>query len=182
MTDQVAPAPPAPTADQDPAGDRAPAPSRPGAPEPAPAAGPRSRFRADIQGLRALAVLVVVLFHAGLGTPGGFVGVDVFFVISGFVITAMLVDEHRAGNGVRLGRFYLRRIRRLLPALAVLLVAVLCLAPLVGPRNADAQTVATGRAGALFGANVQLLASDQGYFDARTEANAFLHLWTLSVE
>ena len=126
-------------------------------------------------------MLVVVLFHAGLGFPGGFVGVDVFFVISGFVITAMLADEHRSG-GVHLGRFYLRRIRRLLPALALVLVVVLALAPLLGPRNADSQTIGTARAGALFGANIELIGSSQGYFDARTEANAFLHLWTLSVE
>ena len=140
------------------------------------------RFRADIQGLRAVAVLVVVAFHAGLALPGGFVGVDVFFVISGFVITGMLVaDQERTGR-VDLGRFYLRRVRRLLPALAVMVGVVLVLGPLLGPRSAATATVRTARAGTLFGANVQLLADAQGYFDAGPEANAFLHLWTLSVE
>ena len=94
-----------------------------------------TRFRGDIQGLRALAVTVVVLFHAGMGMPGGFVGVDVFFVISGYVITAMLVADHQRRGRIDLGRFYLRRIRRLLPALAVLLVAVFALSPAVSSRT-----------------------------------------------
>jgi peptidoglycan/LPS O-acetylase OafA/YrhL len=140
------------------------------------------RFRADIQGLRAVAVLVVVAFHADLALPGGFLGVDVFFVISGFVITGMLVAERARTGRVGLGRFYLRRIRRLLPALAVLVAVVLALGPLLGPRSGAEAGTRTAVAGTLFSANVQLLASAQGYFDPRTEANAFLHLWTLSVE
>lgn len=140
------------------------------------------RFRADIQGLRAIAVLVVVAFHADLALPGGFLGVDVFFAISGFVITGMLVAERERTGRVALGRFYLRRIRRLLPALAVLVAVVLVLGPLLGPRSAEAAATRTAVAGTLFTANVQLLTSAQGYFDPRTEANAFLHLWTLSVE
>ncbi|HRA33664.1 MAG TPA: acyltransferase family protein [Acidimicrobiales bacterium] len=140
------------------------------------------RFRADIQGLRAIAVLVVVAFHADLALPGGFLGVDVFFAISGFVITGMLVAEQERTGRLALGRFYLRRIRRLLPALAAMVAVVLVLLPLLGPRSAAEATTRTAVAGSLFSANVQLLASAQGYFDPRTEANAFLHLWTLSVE
>ena len=79
-------------------------------------AGGRNR-RLDIQGLRAVAVLMVVAFHAGLPVPGGFVGVDVFFVISGFVITAMLMREWTSTGRIRLGRFYVRRFKRLTPAL-----------------------------------------------------------------
>src|SRR6187455_705028 len=75
--------------------------------------------RLDIQGLRAVAVLVVVAYHAGLPIPGGFIGVDVFFVISGFVITSMLHREWAAHGRLRLGRFYLRRFLRLTPALAL---------------------------------------------------------------
>lgn len=82
---------------------------------------PSSNRRFDIQGLRAVAVLMVVAFHAGFPTPGGFVGVDVFFVISGFVITAMLMREWAAQGRIPLGRFYLRRFKRLTPALAVTL-------------------------------------------------------------
>src|SRR4051812_31457056 len=81
-------------------------------------------YRRDIQGLRGVAVLVVVLFHAGLGLPGGFVGVDVFFVISGFVIGLGLLAEADQTGTVRLPRFYARRVRRLLPALAVMLAVV----------------------------------------------------------
>ena len=85
--------------------------------------GNTSSRRGDIQGLRAIAVALVVVFHAGVGLPGGFVGVDVFFVISGFVITRMLLAERVSSGRVSLRQFYLRRIRRILPALAVLLVA-----------------------------------------------------------
>src|SRR3972149_10144231 len=73
-------------------------------------------FRPDIEGLRGIAVLLVVLFHAGLPIPGGFIGVDVFFVISGFLITGLLVREHERTGRVSLSNFYARRIRRLLPA------------------------------------------------------------------
>ena len=80
--------------------------------------------RADIQGLRALAVLLVVLAHAGASfLPGGFVGVDVFFVLSGFLITGLLLAEARANGSVSLIDFYVRRARRILPAAALTLVA-----------------------------------------------------------
>src|SRR5689334_8537954 len=79
--------------------------------------------RPDIQGLRALAVLMVVAFHAGLPLPGGFVGVDVFFVISGFVITATLHREFTTTGRIRFGAFYLRRFKRLAPALALMVTA-----------------------------------------------------------
>src|ERR1700736_5222565 len=80
---------------------------------------PKTGFRPDIEGLRAVAVLAVVLFHAGVpGVGGGFIGVDVFFVISGFLITGMLWREVSTTGGVRLGRFYGARARRLLPASA----------------------------------------------------------------
>lgn len=141
----------------------------------------RPRFRADIQGLRAVAVLVVVLYHAGLGFSGGFVGVDMFFVVSGFVITGMLMAERAVNGRVRLGRFYLRRIRRLLPALALLLGVVLVASPLVGPLGNANETRQTGIAAALFAANIHLMRTP-GYFDLGTEANPLLHLWTLSVE
>src|SRR4051812_23904221 len=78
--------------------------------------------RTDIQGLRGLAVLLVVAFHSGLGPPGGFIGVDVFFVVSGYVIAGLLRRERIATGRLRLGLFYLRRARRLLPALALVSV------------------------------------------------------------
>ncbi|MFW5471878.1 acyltransferase family protein [Knoellia sp. CPCC 206450] len=139
--------------------------------------------RPDIQGLRAVAVLLVVAFHAGLPLPGGFVGVDVFFVISGFVITGMLLREWRAHGRIRFARFYLRRVRRLTPALALmvsvtLLLSTLLLSPL-GPQQATAQTAA----GAMFVvANAVIARTTGGYFDGPAEQNALLHTWSLSVE
>ena len=87
--------------------------------------------RPDIQGLRAIAVLMVVAFHAGLPVPGGFVGVDVFFVISGFVITAMLHREWTSTGRIRFGSFYLKRFKRLAPALALMLTVTLLISALV---------------------------------------------------
>src|SRR6185312_12523676 len=81
---------------------------------------PAARIDA-VDGLRALAVVAVVAFHFGAPLPGGFLGVDLFFVISGFVITRLLVRQHAAGSGVRYGHFLARRIRRLLPVLVVVL-------------------------------------------------------------
>ncbi len=86
--------------------------------------GPQSR-RGDIQGLRAVAVILVVVYHSGVGLAGGFIGVDVFFVISGYVITRMLAVELGAIGSLDLRRFYLRRMRRLLPALGLMLSVVM---------------------------------------------------------
>jgi peptidoglycan/LPS O-acetylase OafA/YrhL len=98
--------------------------------------------RADIQGLRAVAVLLVVVYHSGIGLPGGFVGVDVFFVISGFVITRMLVTELEERNRIDLKRFYLRRARRILPALALLLAVTLLLSVILVTMMLDADLAA----------------------------------------
>ena len=103
-----------------------------------------SSRRLDIQGLRALAVLMVVAFHAGLPVPGGFVGVDVFFVISGFVITGMLLREREATGRIRFGAFYSRRFKRLHPALALMVAVTAVISSLVlspfGPQQAVAET------------------------------------------
>jgi len=85
-------------------------------------------YRSDIQGLRAIAVLLVVAFHAGLPLPGGFIGVDVFFVISGFVITAMLIRQWSAAGGISIRRFWRRRFFRLTPALALVIAVTFILA------------------------------------------------------
>src|SRR6516162_3925025 len=82
------------------------------------------RFRRDIEGLRAIAVLAVVIYHAGW-LSGGYVGVDVFFVVSGFLITRLLLDEVRNTGGLSYARFYARRARRLLPASVLVLVVTL---------------------------------------------------------
>ena len=82
------------------------------------------KYRPDIDGLRALAILPVIIFHAGLGCPGGFVGVDIFFVISGFLITTLILKEIK-DDSFSLAMFWERRIRRILPALLVVVLATL---------------------------------------------------------
>ena len=84
------------------------------------------RYRPEIDGLRALAVIGVVLYHIGLGFPGGYVGVDVFFVISGYLITGIIAKDLRAGTFSMLD-FWVRRIRRILPAVTVTVIASLIL-------------------------------------------------------
>ena len=139
-------------------------------------------FRPDIQGLRAVAVTIVVLYHARLGLPGGFVGVDVFFVVSGYVITLLLKRNLLTSDSVQMREFYLRRIRRILPALALMLVLVLVASPVLGPAASGQITRRTGMAGALFVSNVYLMRAENGYFDIDSTANPLLHVWSLSVE
>ncbi len=146
-------------------------------------ANEHSRHRDDIQGLRGLAVLLVVIYHAKLGFSGGFVGVDVFFVISGFVITEMLLAEYGETQRISLKDFYLRRVRRLLPALAVALTITMVLLTLIGPIAASSLSLGTGVGAALFAANLQLFwFARGGYFDVAADQNSFLHTWSLSVE
>jgi peptidoglycan/LPS O-acetylase OafA/YrhL len=139
--------------------------------------------RVDIQGLRALAVLVVVAFHAGLHVPGGFVGVDVFFVISGFVITSMLQREWESTGRIRFRAFYLRRFKRLTPALALMVAVTAIVSALVLSPLGAQQTVAETGVGAMFLAANGVIAGNTGaYFDAPAATNPLLHTWTLSVE
>ena len=145
--------------------------------------GPSGSRRPDIQGLRAVAVLMVVAFHAGLPVPGGFVGVDVFFVISGFVITAMLHREWNQNGRIRFRRFYLRRFKRLTPALALMvtvtmLISLAVLSPL-GPQQEAAKTAVGAM---LLVANFVIARTTGGYFDAPAETNPLLNTWSLSVE
>jgi len=136
-------------------------------PVPEPAVPLRATFRPDVQGLRGIAVLVVVAFHAGLPLDGGFVGVDLFFVISGYVITRVLVAELGATNRLGFGDFYARRARRLLPAAAMLLTVVamasfLLLSPL-RPFTMK-ESLFTGAASTVFSANWWLGLRGGSYF------------------
>jgi peptidoglycan/LPS O-acetylase OafA/YrhL len=139
--------------------------------------------RFDIQGLRAVAVLLVVAFHAGLPVPGGFVGVDIFFVISGFVITGMIHREHSSTGRFRFGRFYFRRFKRLTPALALIVAVTVvlsfCLLSPFGPQQTAAQT---GIGAMLLVANFVISQNTGDYFDPPAELNPLLHTWSLSVE
>jgi peptidoglycan/LPS O-acetylase OafA/YrhL len=138
-------------------------------------------YRSDIDGLRALAILPVVLFHLGFPAfGGGYVGVDVFFVISGFLITSIVHPEILAGR-FSFARFYERRIRRLFPALFAVLLASLA-AALVILMPEDFKSFAKSIAAAtLFAANLFFWRT-AGYFDGPAESKPLLHTWSLSVE
>ena len=139
--------------------------------------------RADIQGLRAIAVLMVVIFHARLPLPGGFTGVDVFFVISGFVITAMLGREWQAEGRLSLRTFYLRRYMRLTPALAVTVaVTVIVSFFLLSPFGPQQIAGATGLGALLLSANLVIARSAGDYFAVDALQNPLLNTWSLSVE
>jgi peptidoglycan/LPS O-acetylase OafA/YrhL len=140
--------------------------------------------RGDIQGLRALAVLAVVLYHANLPIPGGFVGVDVFFVISGFVITAMLNRERlKSSNRINLFRFYQRRFLRLTPALAaVVLFSVLVSIGVLLPFGPQQNAGYTGLGAMFLSANLAIAVTSGRYFDLPAATNPLLHTWSLSVE
>ncbi|MBI5130857.1 MAG: acyltransferase [Rhodopseudomonas palustris] len=141
----------------------------------------RPSYRSDIDGLRAIAVLLVVAFHAfPQSVRGGFVGVDVFFVISGFLITSIICQAQR-GDGFSFGTFYARRINRIFPALALVLISCaiagwFLLFP-VDYRDAG-KSIGFGAA---FLSNLALL-RDAGYFETAAELNPLLHLWSLGVE
>jgi peptidoglycan/LPS O-acetylase OafA/YrhL len=140
-------------------------------------------FRPDVEGLRGVAVLIVVLFHAGLaGVAGGFVGVDVFFVISGFLITGLLLREHERTGRIAFLPFYARRARRLLPAAIVVLVVTLIAAMnLVAPLDRPAVGL-DGAAAALSIGNVRFALASGDYFATVSSPSPFLHFWSLAVE
>lgn len=137
--------------------------------------------RSDIDGLRALAVVPVVLYHAGVpGFSGGFTGVDVFFVISGFLITKMIADDLGRGR-FSLSDFYARRVRRIVPALAAMLTAVTLFAlATFTPQELQRYGYALASA-AFFSANIYFWRTEN-YFVAEPEPSPLLHTWSLAVE
>lgn len=141
-------------------------------------------YRPDVDGLRAVAILGVVFYHAGIpGISGGFAGVDVFFVISGFLITQLLVKQIERQGTISLADFYARRIRRLLPALAVVLAVVTMLgAVLLAPTGEREDLNRSSVASLFFVANHYFLATTGGYFSGPAELRPLLHLWSLAVE
>ncbi len=146
-------------------------------------ATPRLPARADVQGLRALAVGLVVLDHAGLPLlPGGFVGVDVFFVVSGYLISSLLLREMTTTGRVRIGAFYARRARRILPAATVVLVAVTVLATLRLPLGRAAEVGGDVVWSALFLGNVRFARLGTDYFAEDRPLSPVQHFWSLAVE
>src|SRR6266446_2441116 len=140
------------------------------------------KFRPDIEGLRAVAVTLVVLSHLGLGFPGGYVGVDVFFVISGFIITRQLGAELNRTARISFREFYARRARRILPAATVVIIGTVLAcwkweSPLLVKSGAS-----DGLFSALSAINWRLAVNGTNYFQASTPPSPFQHFWSLSVE
>jgi peptidoglycan/LPS O-acetylase OafA/YrhL len=141
------------------------------------------RFRPDIQGLRAVAVLLVVLYHAGLrGLGGGYVGVDVFFVISGFVITGVLLRERESSDRTSLVSFYGRRSRRIIPAATIVIVVTVVLSYGVLGVVYGTQTAIDARWTAVFLANFHFSSVGTNYLTAQQPPSLLLNFWSLAVE
>ncbi|MFS2165333.1 acyltransferase family protein [Variovorax sp. Varisp62] len=139
------------------------------------------KYRPDIDGLRAIAVGSVLAYHAFPSLlPGGFIGVDIFFVISGFLITTILLQSLAAGD-FSYGDFYARRIRRIFPALVLVLLATLAFGWYVLLPGEFSQLGKQTTGGAAFFANLVFL-GEAGYFDATAETKPLLHLWSLGIE
>ena len=143
--------------------------------------GPSLPYRPDIDGLRSVAVLSVLVFHAWPGwLPGGFVGVDIFFVISGFLITS-IIQKEVAEDTFTIGRFYARRVRRIFPALLIVLVVSVLFGWFVLLSGEFKQLGKHAAAGAGFISNI-VFWSEAGYFDNAAESKPLLHLWSLGIE
>src|SRR6056300_1436600 len=139
------------------------------------------KYRAEIDGLRALAVLPVILFHSGFELfSGGFVGVDVFFVISGYLITTIIISEMGEGK-FSIVNFYERRARRILPALFFVMAACIPFAGMwlspIDLKDFGESLVAVS----IFSSNI-LFWLESGYFDTASELKPLLHTWSLAVE
>jgi peptidoglycan/LPS O-acetylase OafA/YrhL len=140
-------------------------------------------YRPALDGIRALAVAAVVLFHAGVpGLDGGFLGVDAFFVLSGFLITSLLLDEHRARGRIDLRRFWLRRARRLLPALLTVVLGTVVAGRLL--LDGDALGLLRTDAYAALGyvANWRMIFRGTGYVAATAVPSPLQHTWSLGIE
>ena len=138
---------------------------------------------AGLDGLRAVAVTGVLLYHGGLSAvPGGFLGVDLFFVISGYLITTLLLAEATRHGRLDVVAFWGRRVRRLVPGLLVVVVATLAVVALV-PTVADAGGLPRDAAAALlYVANWHFLLTGDGYFEALATPSALQHTWSLAIE
>jgi len=140
-------------------------------------------FRPDIQGLRAVAVVLVILAHAGVaGFAGGYVGVDVFFVLSGYLITGLLLEERIATGTIQYGQFLARRLRRLLPAMLVMLLIVLVVSTIVLTHFEMRQQGRSFPFAAAWISNFFFAFAERDYFLALQDHDIFLHTWSLGVE
>ncbi len=143
---------------------------------------PHIRYRPGLDGLRALAVAAVFLYHARIDwLPGGFLGVDLFFVLSGYLITSLLLVEWEARNRIDLRRFWLRRARRLLPALVLVVLASLILASIFA-RQDLAHTRSDVVGSLLYYANWHQIIANHSYFNLMGNPSLLQHTWSLGVE
>jgi len=151
-------------------------------PKPVGRRGPHLAYRPGLDGLRAIAVAAVFLYHSRIDwLPGGFLGVDLFFVLSGYLITSLLLVEWEAGNRIDLRRFWLRRARRLLPAMVVVVLAALVLAAIFA-RTDLARTRGDAVSSLLYYTNWHLIIANHSYFNLMGRPSLLQHLWSLAVE
>jgi len=144
---------------------------------------PALSYRPDIQGLRAIAITLVVLAHAEISAiSGGFVGVDVFFVLSGYLITGLLVREYASSGSIQLTRFIARRLKRLLPALLVMLMLVVLIAPALLSNYEVREQSASVVYAVTWTSNLFFAISTLDYFADLQTRDLFLHTWSLGVE
>jgi peptidoglycan/LPS O-acetylase OafA/YrhL len=144
----------------------------------------RWTYRPELDGLRSVAVYLVVLFHCGIAAfGGGFVGVDLFFVLSGFLVSHVIWAEVDRSGSFRLGWFYSRRVRRLLPAAVLVIVVTAAVQLLVASAPQRHGMVRDGQAALVYLSNWQFIADARDYFAAETSGSSpFLHFWSLSIE
>ena len=143
----------------------------------------RSGFRPDIEGLRTIAIVAVVLYHAGVpALSGGFVGVDLFFVLSGFLITGMLLRELELTGRIRLREFWARRARRLLPAATTVLIATALVSLVVMPETLRTETAMAIVYSTLYAANWFFAMNSLDYLNSEEAPSPALHFWSLGVE
>lgn len=143
----------------------------------------RLGYRGDVEGLRAVAILLVVACHAKVAwLAGGFVGVDVFYVLSGYLITGLLVQEIHDTGELRFANFYGRRMRRLMPALLLMLIVACVLGRLLLPASGNPEQALAATSAALWLSNFHFAFAHMDYFAPGAETNLFLHTWSLGVE
>jgi peptidoglycan/LPS O-acetylase OafA/YrhL len=151
-------------------------------PKPVERTGPHLAYRPGLDGLRAIAVAGVFLYHSRIDwLPGGFLGVDLFFVLSGYLITSLLLVEWEARNRIDLRRFWMRRARRLLPALVVVVLAALVLAAIFA-RDDLAHTRGDAISSLLYYTNWHEIVANHSYFNLMGRPSLLQHLWSLAVE
>ena len=149
----------------------------------APAPAIEHTYRANLDGLRSIAVYLVLLFHTGLPwAEGGFIGVDLFFVLSGFLVSTVLLDEIELTGRLRVGRFYARRVRRLLPAAVVVVVATAATFTVIWSVVRRLEVVGDAQSALLYYANWHFLAASGDYFAADADKSPYLHFWSLAIE